>query len=205
MYNIYINERHIRFMDLKGSIQGGDLILRLNGNESPAVLKQLYESFNTNKMVSELYFQCVNVDASWKTFCSLFHVMEAAGGVVTNRKNELLMIYRNGFWDLPKGKLELEEEKDTAAIREVYEECGVGMLRLMEGPFMTYHIYPYQAEVVLKFTYWYKMLCDDDGIPKPQLEEGITEARWCSREEVEKNLSQSYESVAQLIRNTYLA
>ncbi|MFM2156133.1 MAG: hypothetical protein RL516_882, partial [Bacteroidota bacterium] len=31
MYNVYINERLIRFMDLKGSIQGGDLILRLNG------------------------------------------------------------------------------------------------------------------------------------------------------------------------------
>jgi len=28
----------------------------------------------------------------------------AAGGLVTNENNELLMIFRRGKWDLPKGK-----------------------------------------------------------------------------------------------------
>jgi hypothetical protein len=30
----------------------------------------------------------------------------AAGGLVFNELNELLMIFRRGKWDLPKGKLD---------------------------------------------------------------------------------------------------
>ena len=204
MYNVYINERLIRFMDLKGSIQGGDLILRLNGNESAAVLKQLLDAFDMNKMVGELYFQCVNLSASWATFCSLFQIMEAAGGLVRNDKSDLLMIFINGRWDLPKGKIEAGEEKDTAAIREVFEECCVAMLNLTDGPFITYHVYPYHEHHVLKITYWYNMDCSDDAVPKPQQEEGITEAKWMNKDEVENALPQAYVSIAQLVRQYYL-
>jgi 8-oxo-dGTP pyrophosphatase MutT (NUDIX family) len=191
-------------MDLKGSIQGGDLILRLNGNESAAVLKQLLDAFDMNKMVGELYFQCVNLSASWATFCSLFQIMEAAGGLVRNDKSDLLMIFRNGRWDLPKGKIEAGEEKDTAAIREVFEECGVAMLNLTDGPFVTYHVYPYHEHHVLKITYWYNMDCSDDAVPKPQQEEGITEAKWMNKDEVENALPHAYVSIAQLVRQYYL-
>jgi 8-oxo-dGTP pyrophosphatase MutT (NUDIX family) len=116
----------------------------------------------------------------------------------------LLMIFRNGKWDLPKGKIEANEEKDTAAIREVYEECGVAKLEIVEGPFTTYHVYPYYDQQVLKFTYWYKMNCDDDVVPKPQLEEGITEAKWLSYEEVENSIGKAYVSIAHLIKQYYL-
>jgi len=29
--------------------------------------------------------------------------MQAAGGLITNDKDEVLMIFRRGKWDLPKG------------------------------------------------------------------------------------------------------
>jgi 8-oxo-dGTP pyrophosphatase MutT (NUDIX family) len=45
----------------------------------------------------------------------------AAGGLVFNDRNELLMIYRRGFWDLPKGKLDPGERIEACAIREVQE------------------------------------------------------------------------------------
>jgi len=154
--------------------------------------------------VGELYFQCVNLSASWATFCSLFQIMEAAGGLVRNDKSDLLMIFRNGRWDLPKGKIEAGEEKDTAAIREVFEECGVAMLNLTDGPFVTYHVYPYHEHHVLKITYWYNMDCSDDAVPKPQQEEGITEAKWMNKDEVENALPQAYVSIAQLVRQYYL-
>jgi ADP-ribose pyrophosphatase YjhB (NUDIX family) len=204
MYNVYINERLIRFMDLKGSIQGGDLVLRLNGTEPATVIQQLVGAFEINKMVGELYFQCADLNASWKTFCSLYTILEAAGGIVLNEQNDLLMIFRNGKWDLPKGKIEANEEKDTAAIREVYEECGVAKLGINEGPFTTYHVYPYYDQQVLKFTYWYKMNCGDDAVPMPQLEEGITEAKWLSYEEVENVIGKAYVSIAQLVKQYYL-
>ena len=205
MYNVYINERLIRFMDLKGSIQGGDLILRLNGTESATVIQQLLVAFDTNKMVGELYFQCLDLNASWKTFCSLYTILEAAGGIVLNSKSNLLMIFRNGKWDLPKGKIEANEEKETAAIREVYEECGVAKLGITDGPYTTYHVYPYYDQQVLKFTYWYMMSCGDDASPIPQLEEGITEAKWMNSDEVENALPKAYVSIAQLVRQYYLA
>lgn len=205
MYNVYINERIIRFMDVKGSIQGGDLILRLNGTESATVIQQLLVAFDTNKMVGELYFQCVDINASWKTFCSLYTILEAAGGIVLNSQSDLLMIFRNGKWDLPKGKIETGEEKETAAIREVYEECGVAKLGITDGPYTTYHVYPYYDQQVLKYTYWYKMSCGDDAIPIPQLEEGITEAKWLNSEKVENVIDKAYHSIAQLVKKYYLA
>ena len=50
----------------------------------------------------------------------------AAGGLVTNENNELLMIFRRGKWDLPKGKLDKGETIEECAIREVEEETGIG-------------------------------------------------------------------------------
>ena len=106
---------------------------------------------------------------------------------------------------MPKGKIETGEEKETSAIREVYEECGVGLLALTEGPFITYHVYPYYDQQVLKFTYWYKMSCGDNAIPIPQLEEGITEAKWLNSEKVENVIDKAYHSIAQLVKKYYLA
>ena len=44
---------------------------------------------------------------NWDDFCAKYILIQAAGGLVYNSKNQLLMIFRNGKWDLPKGKLEV--------------------------------------------------------------------------------------------------
>ena len=49
----------------------------------------------------------------------------ASGGVVFNEFNEVLFIYRRGFWDLPKGKIDPGETKEQTAVREVEEETGI--------------------------------------------------------------------------------
>src|SRR6267154_620027 len=46
---------------------------------------------------------------SWQTFISYCSLIEAAGGLVQNEKNEWLIIFRRGKWDLPKGKIEGDE------------------------------------------------------------------------------------------------
>ena len=51
----------------------------------------------------------------------------AAGGVVFRIEHEvvsILLIFRNGVWDLPKGKLEKGESIEMCASREVSEETG---------------------------------------------------------------------------------
>ena len=94
----------------------------------------------------------------------------------------MLFIFRNGVWDLPKGKVDKHETTHEAAIREVEEECGISHLQMVKKLPSTYHIYqsPYKKTMgkwILKETYWYEMkyVGHDEGIP--QEEENITEIK----------------------------
>ena len=82
-------------------------------------------------------------------------VVKAAGGLVYNHKQEILFIYRNSKWDLPKGGIEKGETKEEAAIREVEEETGVQNLEIRDFITKTYHVFKRNGEFKLKITYWY--------------------------------------------------
>ena len=126
--------------------------------------------------------------------------MEAAGGIVLNKEQKLLMIYRNDRWDLPKGKIETGEKRDDAAIREVNEETGIGMLTIEHPSCTTYHIYPFKNKKILKCTYWFRMHSDDENTPTPQVDEGITLAVWMDKKEVNRAFKLSYLSVMTLLQ-----
>ena len=54
---------------------------------------------------------------------------QSAGGVVLNKKNEVLVVNQRGnSWSLPKGHIEDGEDKIQTAKREVYEESGINQL-----------------------------------------------------------------------------
>lgn len=53
------------------------------------------------------------------------HYVRAAGGIVTAPDGTMLLILRNGRWDLAKGKVEAGETLLQAALREVEEETGI--------------------------------------------------------------------------------
>ena len=125
--------------------------------------------------------------------------MNAAGGIVQNSTGEILMIFRNERWDLPKGKVETGEEMDAAALREVEEECGIHQLTLVKPAQITYHTYPYGDDRILKCTYWFHMICNDPEHIKPQLEEGITEVKWMNKSEVQMAAGHSYASIVNLL------
>ena len=57
-------------------------------------------------------------------FAGQFIVIEAAGGIVKNKRGDYLLIYRHDTWDLPKGKIDPGETPDEAALREVRENRG---------------------------------------------------------------------------------
>lgn len=138
----------------------------------------------------------------WKVFRSLFSYIEAAGGLVINNKDELLMIYRNKHWDLPKGKMEAGESPDQTAIREVEEECGVKNLKIVKQLASTYHIYYQNKNDCIKQTYWFEMSCNDTTKPSPQQEEGIEEARWMAKEDVRKIMKKVYLSLQEVLETT---
>ncbi len=128
----------------------------------------------------------------------------ACGGIVENTKGEVLVIYRNDKWDLPKGKLEKGETMEQCALREVSEETGVQHIQIGYLITTTNHTYidPLNKNTTIqKETYWYKMnISNKQDQLTPQIEEGITEVKWVSGEELKKCLENSYPSIVDLIK-----
>jgi len=142
------------------------------------------------------------IEENWQDFCSKFIMIEAAGGLVFNKEEQILMIFRNGKWDLPKGKLEEGENKKQCAIREVEEECSIVGLDITEKIIETYHTYSLKGEEILKRTYWYKMRTDFDGELSPQIEEGITKVSWVSKDKISEKLTNSYGNISDVLKTT---
>lgn len=131
-------------------------------------------------------------------------VVEAAGGMVYNNKREILFIYRNERWDLPKGGIEKGESHEQAAIREVEEETGVNGLEVQKFLTTTYHIFKRNGRFKLKITYWYQMYTEFDGEFVPQKNEGIKKVRWKNFEKTQRALQNSYENIKLLFPKEYL-
>ncbi|MCC2546711.1 NUDIX hydrolase [Hymenobacter sp. BT175] len=128
-----------------------------------------------------------------------FRIAKAAGGLVV-KDGMLLMIYRLGKWDLPKGKLKKDEDPAQGALREVEEECNI-KVELGEKLPSTWHSYAYNGNKILKKTNWYIMQCLDDSLMKPQAEEYIEEVRWMTPQEALNVLPEAYASIELVVRH----
>ena len=87
----------------------------------------------------------------------------AAGGIILNEKDEMLMIHRLGRWDLAKGKVEKGESLEEAAWREVEEETGLKG-HVVDGHFEdTFHVFKRKKKWTFKVTHWYNMSVGEQG------------------------------------------
>ncbi|MEO7530127.1 MAG: NUDIX domain-containing protein [Sediminibacterium sp.] len=130
----------------------------------------------------------------------------AGGGLVLNDRGGLLMIFRRGKWDLPKGKLDEGETIEACAVREVMEETGLTVVELGELITIGYHDYfdTYLKEDVIKETHWYAMRARGEQLLIPQTAEDITEIKWVMDEELEICLQNSFPNVVDVIRKAEL-
>lgn len=150
-----------------------------------------------------VFYVCASVDSAWKRWVAHFTLSVAAGGVVRNRDNQWLLIFRRGKWDLPKGKLDYDESPEHAAVREVHEECGISGVRLLEPVTVTFHTYSEKKKNILKKTHWYAMQYDGEEQPAPQVEEDIEKVVWMTRDEIHQEaFSNTYRSIQDVL-NAY--
>ena len=136
---------------------------------------------------------------NWESFCSNYMLIIACGGVVYNTDKQLLMIYRNDKWDLPKGKIEKNEVIIDAAIREVTEETGVGDLMVTKPLNTTYHVFNSKGKFKLKKTYWFLMKSNYNAPLVPQEEENIQAAVWRPRADFPLLMENAYENIKILL------
>jgi 8-oxo-dGTP pyrophosphatase MutT (NUDIX family) len=119
----------------------------------------------------------------------------AAGGYVVRRDGPeplLLLIYRRGAWDLPKGKLDPGETVEDCAVREVREEVGIDALRIVAPAGTTVHGYPERGRYLVKTTHWYFMETPERDFT-PEEREGIERVAWVPWAEAQERLG--YESL----------
>lgn len=189
MYKVFVNDKPL-FLTNK-IVKETDFQLFLL--ESIDIEQLIIKMFN-NK-INKAYLYYPDEKEILKKMKEQIPVRKAGGGLVYNKKGQVLFIFRNGKWDLPKGGTEKEELIEDTATREVEEETGVGNLTVTKKLQKTYHIFKRNGKYRLKITSWFEMTSDFDGIPVGQAEEGIEKVAWLSPDEVKEALKNSYENI----------
>lgn len=134
-----------------------------------------------------------------KGFFKKFTLVPAAGGFVQNEKGEVLMMFRRGKWDLPKGKQDKNESPERCAVRETEEETGLKNIKLISPLLTTWHTYHEGSRFILKETKWFRMKAKGEQKPVPQAEEDITKLEWTSLGELKKYQTKLFPSVRDVL------
>lgn len=197
MYKVFVNEKKLTLSKYPEDL---DKKLRFEGFATLEIAVDLLQ----NTSCPEINVYSENIEEMWEDFTHMFKVIEAAGGLVINTKDEILFIRRLGKWDLPKGKIEKGESLEQAALREVQEETGLSELILEEFLNNTFHLYTERnGDKILKTTYWFRMKYVGSETPVPQLEEGISEVSWKNEEAISSEvLGETFKNI-KLILNEY--
>lgn len=160
----------------------------------------LLQFFEKVTSITTLYIFGDNIEKMFSKLKEHFTLIEAAGGLIHNGKEEYLIIKRHGIWDLPKGKEEKGEKPEQAALREVSEECGISKIELEGLLTHTYHTYELENKKVLKRTSWFKMKYRGNGEFTPQVSEDITEVRWVHKNDLPNYLGNTYQSIIEVFK-----
>ena len=195
MYKVFVNRLIINLTSDKEFLNDSKTYL-LSSISIKEIIKKL-------KIHDEVFLYYPDKKKLLKEFKEKLVTIKASGGIVTNKKNQILFIYRKGKWDLPKGKMEKNESKKESALREVIEETGVKKLKIINFFSTTFHLIKVKREYFLKETHWYKMKTKYDGKLKPQKSEGIISAKWKTFDEALEIKKKTFRNIA-IILTKYL-
>jgi 8-oxo-dGTP pyrophosphatase MutT (NUDIX family) len=198
MYKVFVNDKPLFLTNQIEKETDFQLFLL----ESIDIEQLIIKMFQNKITKASLYYP--DEKAILKKLKEKIPVCKAGGGLVYNQKGEVLFIFRNGKWDLPKGGIEKGEEIEDTAMREVEEETGVGSLSITRKLQKTYHVFKRNGKYKLKVTHWFEMQSNFDGMPYPQENEGIEKAVWLNPEQVKEALKNSFENIKLLFEEEKL-
>jgi 8-oxo-dGTP pyrophosphatase MutT (NUDIX family) len=189
MYKVFVNDKPLFLTNLIFKETDFQLFLLESVD-----FKQLIVKYFQNK-IQKAYLYHPDEKEIMKVLKTKIPVNKAGGGLVYNKNGEVLFIFRNGKWDLPKGGTDKGEEIEDTAMREVEEETGVNGLSISKKLQKTYHIFKRNGVYKLKITHWFEMQSTYEGIPVGQAEEGIEKVEWKNPEQIKEALKNSYENI----------
>jgi len=160
--------------------------------------KEILDEFLDEENLQNFQVITDNPKETFHRMMQEFRYIEAAGGIVENDKDELLLIYRLKHWDLPKGKIEKDELPYEAAKREVEEECGITVDKVEKQVLSSFHIYKMNDRFYLKKTFWYPMKYFGNVTLVPQREEDIEKAVWVKKSELKDYLDYMFLGIKEL-------
>lgn len=166
--------------------------------KQPSDISALVEMFELSSTLEKIYIPSAEPEVCYKKICGEFREVNAAGGLVENRRGDYLLIKRDGLWDLPKGHQEAGEDIKVTALREVQEETGVDDLSLGDLICVTDHCYKRNGIWHLKHTWWYRMYYLKPLDLTPQTEEDITKAAWVAKSSLPPFLKNTYPSIKEV-------
>lgn len=158
-------------------------------------MEWIYNFLQNNFQEDTLVFITANTDKMLNKLGEYFKILNASGGLVINPWGNLLLIFRNGKWDLPKGLIEAGETPEVAAKREIAEETGISGVSLRFPLAQTYHAYEIDGLWNLKKTFWFMFETESDQTPVCQQNEGIEKAIWVKPVLLKELLSNTYETI----------
>jgi ADP-ribose pyrophosphatase YjhB (NUDIX family) len=199
MIKLFFNDRLLALSDKWGEC-GADVRAIAYKVTKKSDIEKALGFFLQQEQIPALYFVTDDVPETWTHVRSLFEPRVAAGGWVVNPAGEVLMIFRNRRWDLPKGHREAGESLEATALREVAEECGLGGLQLRRFLTTTYHLYAEESRMYLKSTDWFAMDYNGTEEPVPQTAEGISHVEWIPAARLPDVLSSGYASLSEVFR-----
>ena len=189
MNEIFLDDKSIILTNVQENIEN-EKYFRLKDVSLDEIIEAL-----SHKGVERIYLYHPKAEKLMKKFKQLIPTIKAGGGIVYNQEGKVLLIKRNGKWDLPKGKKEKGENIATCALREVEEETGVKKLLIQRFRTITYHIFKRDKQYFLKETYWYDMTTTYKKKLVPQTEEGIEKVCWKDEVTAKELAKSSYKNI----------
>lgn len=172
-------------------------------DENNIPINEIFENLNQNYTIFTN-----DVERAFNYFVGKLKYFKSSGGLV-NLENKFLMIRKRGWWDLPKGKIENNENPIKTAIREVYEECNLDLNKtnIIHYEFInsTFHIFIQNNIKCIKETLWYffKINNYNENELKPEKQEGIEIVKFLTYSEwKEKHYKNTYLSIADTIEKS---